>query len=594
MSSWSDLVLWGVQLLTTASIFPESIGWLARLSTLTITLPIPFQAISRLGLFVGITSIVLALGALTPEGFSASNASHASSEITAPDPVLDTIPFPQSVNVGSAKLKLTPLLLAQTTNQELKPLSGVFAAEYQSLTGGKVVTHSSPSESSTIVQLALDHSLSEQTYRLVIDSKILITGASYAAVAMGTVTFLQLLEQENDGTFAVPQLIAIDSPTLPFRGLLVDVARNWHDVSTLEQLIELARWYKINYLQPPLTDNDLFTFPTAAFPELMTPEKHYTKEQLQKLVEYASVRGVTLIPELDVPGHSRLMVKRKADKFGFNSALKDPSIRAVSTINMGREAAYQALDKLVKEVAKIFCTGPYIHMGGDEAKLQPLASDPEVQRYMSVHKLDSVEELYRHFIVRMNEIVKRHGKQMMVWEGFRKEGRVEIPRDITVMEFETAYQLPSDLLAGGYQVINASWMPLYVVNEKKWEPDYIYNTWNPYRWENPFPQHPSFIPIQLEPAPQVKGAMMCAWEQAQEIELTSLRRRLAAMSERAWQGGLQPERSFVWFEGALAHTDKALEAVLTGAKSLKLSADSGDYMDYMLKSFIKRCAGCFQ
>ncbi len=473
---------------------------------------------------------------------------------------LNTLPSPKSAVFDMVLLTVTPNLSCKVATSKLRPLVQVIDKEFHQITGGRIVVATSGSSSQ--VTLALDLAMDEQTYRLIIDSNIQITGGSYQAVAMGTVTLLQMLKRQSDGRFAVPRVTISDCPALPFRGLLVDVARKWHDVSTLQQLIELARWYKINYVQLHLSDDTLFTFPSSPFPELPTPEKHYTKAELRELVEYARVRGVALIPEIEMPGHARPMVERRPDKFGFESTLKDAHGRTINTMNIGREKAYGALKTLVGEVADIFKTSPYIHMGGDEANLEPLSAEPEGQRYMETHQLANVHELYRHFIVQMNEIVKRHGKQMIVWEGFRKDGQVEIPRDVLVMEFETAYQLPQDLLAGGYKIINTSWKPLYVVNERKWEPEYIYNSWNPYRWENPFPQHPSFKPIQLEPTPYVIGAMMCAWEQDQDIELPSLRQRLAAMSERTWHGGLQPEQPFAWFEEALVHTDQTLTTIL--------------------------------
>jgi hexosaminidase len=476
-------------------------------------------------------------------------------------PSLQAIPFPRREAPTGGTLNIPPTLLVHVTSPELRPLVGVLDREYHFLTEGRIIPRSSGAQTPSQLFLALDPAVGAQTYRLIIDSAIHIAGGSYEAVAMGSVTFLQMLVQQADQSFTLPQVVISDSPVMPFRALMIDVARNWHDVSTLEQIIELARWYKINYVQLHLSDNELFTFPTRAFPELPTPEKHYTKAQLQGLVEYARMRGVTLVPELDVPGHARPMVERRPDKFGFAAKLNDKRGRTLSTINMGREAAYLAIDNLVAEIAKIFDGSPYIHMGGDEADIEPLAADAEVQRYMSAHKLGNVDELYRHFIVRMDEIVKRHGKQMIVWEGFRKGGHVDIPRDVIVMEFETLYQLPQDLLAGGYTVINTSWKPLYVVNERKWEPEYIYNVWNPYRWENWWQRAPSYTPIQLEPTPQVIGAMMCAWGQPQEKELPSLRQRLAAMSERAWHGGLEPERPFAWFEDAVAHTDAELETI---------------------------------
>jgi hexosaminidase len=466
------------------------------------------------------------------------------------------LPFPQTVALTGGTLPLPRTLACHVADTALRPLVGVLDGEYRMLTGGSVVA--APAAAEAPCRLAVDPKLGAEEYRLDVDSAVRLAGGSYEAVALGSVTLLQMLERGAADGAAVPKGAITDRPSMPFRGLLVDLGREWHDVSNLEQLVELARWYKINYLQLHLTDDQLFTFPTRAYPDLPTPGRHYTVEELRALDEFARARGVTLIPEFEVPGHSGVSIAHRPDIFGFAGRRE-----ARSTINMGREAAYAAIDTIMGEIADVFRTSPYIHIGGDEASLEGLAEDSDVRRYMAAHDLPDVNELYRHFLVRMNETVKRHGKRMIVWEGFAKEGRVQIPREVLVMAWETVYQLPQDLLAGGYTVLNVSWKPLYVAMEKKWPVEYIYDRWNLYRWENWVPRMPSFTPIQLDSTPRVIGSMMASWLQPEHIELPTLRRRLAALSERTWNAAMQPERPFAWFAPTLERTDSALQAVLS-------------------------------
>lgn len=175
---------------------------------------------------------------------------------------------------------------------------------------------------------------------------------------------------------------------------------------------------------------------------------------------------------------------------------------------------------------------------------------------------NNISELERHFITRINEIVKSYGKQLCVWEGFRKGGKIVIPGDIVVFEFETAYYLPNELLEDGYQVVNASWKPLYVhvAENVKWDPSYIYE-WNIWRWENWNYKFPSYTPIQCDKSDLVTGAQMCSWNQPYLTEFPSLRRRLAALSERAWIP--DAGRSTEDFLKRLNHTDNVLSK-LTG------------------------------
>lgn len=470
----------------------------------------------------------------------------------APRTELGVLPAPQSVRrLDRRRVALPDTVRCAPGDPALADLIAVVDGELRMLTGRRVIA-----DSSGTCRLSIDTTLAREGYRLRTGETIEIAGGSYDAVAMGTVTLLQMLYDDGE-RWLLPAVEIEDAPESSYRGLLIDVARKWHDVEMLEQLVILARWYKLNYVQLHLTDDQSFTFPTESYPRLPTPGRHYTKAQLRALVEFARVRGVAIVPEIEVPGHAGQMTARMPQTFAIARRDSNPG-----TINMGREQAYRALDRIIREIAQLFTTSPYIHIGGDEASLDHLADDPQVTRYLRAKKLENVTELYRHFLVRMHEIVQKHGKRTVVWEGFAREGTVEIPRDILVMAWETIYQLPQDLLAGGYTIVNASWKPLYVVNQRKWDPAVIYR-WNLYRWENWIPRMPSFTPIQLEPSSMIVGASMSSWDQPQHVTLHSLRPRVPAMSERIWHRDSVAERSFDWFRATYALADSALQRVLS-------------------------------
>jgi hexosaminidase len=153
-----------------------------------------------------------------------------------------------------------------------------------------------------------------------------------------------------------------------------------------------------------------------------------------------------------------------------------------------------------------------------------------------------MDEIYRYFIVRMNDILKKKNKTMCVWEGFKRNGKVSIPNDIIVYPFESLYNLPNHLEEDGYKLVNTSWVPLYVVGSgvkngsipRKWSPEKIYD-WNMWQWENWYHKSPATEnPIQLNKSSSVIGAQICAWEQTDEAEIPSLRRRIPTFSERVW------------------------------------------------------------
>ena len=277
--------------------------------------------------------------------------------------------------------------------------------------------------------------------------------------------------------------------------------------------------------------------------------------QLRDLESFAAARGVTIVPSLEMPGHGGTLVNALPTLVG-----DDPLVPATGAICPGRESTYKFADTLVGEVCDVFRSTPYYHIGGDEVDKSAWAKCKHCIGFRKQHGIENDEELYRHFLVRMDDIVKKHGKHMIVWEGFKVAGKIPVPKDITVMEFESLYELPQNYLAAGYKVINTAWQPLYVVNDRNWSPEKILS-WNMYRWENWWDRSAAYGKgIDVPPTPLVIGAEMCSWEQPANIEIPSLRQRLAAMSERVWDH--KTRRTFADFSNRLENTDAKLTKLL--------------------------------
>lgn len=459
------------------------------------------------------------------------------------------IPQPAKIakNEG-VKLDLKRGFDFQTKGDNFQVLIDVFQTNFWLLTD---LDPTATVDDPIAIELGLDKKLSAETYQLSIDDRVTIKGGSYEAIAMATTSLLQLIGED----LTWPGVEIRDQPDSDYRALMLDLARAWHDIPTLEQMITLCSWYKIRYLHLHLTDDQSFTIPSDYFPQLPTPNRHYTKEQIAHLNEYAHARGVVLIPEIDVPGHASPFIKAMPERFG----LADVSTNSY-TLNMGKEGVYTALDSLIEELAALFPASPYIHIGSDEVNPNGMAEDPAVQAYLAEKKLESIEDLYRHFIIRLHESVKKQGKQTVVWEGFGPAGTVDMPKDIIVMAWETSHYRPGALLEDGFTIINASFKPLYVVNNRRWPVQYIYEDWHKYKWENwDSNVDPSFPGIIVKPNEKVIGGSMLAWEQRQHKQLPSLRHRLAAMSERLWQND---PGAWSNFSQRLAHTDQQLERLL--------------------------------
>jgi N-acetyl-beta-hexosaminidase len=468
---------------------------------------------------------------------------------------LSLIPWPKSVAVAPGRMVLGAQNRIVIGDPTLAPLAEVLGGEIRAVTGLWLeATRAKPSPGDIV--LSLDPGLQNEAHRVAVSDIATVAGGNYGAVALGTVTLLQALEVK-DGRVTLARLKVTDEPQSAYRGLLVDVARQYHSPENLKQMIKLCRFYKVRYLQLHLTDDQSFMFPSRTYPQLATKNQHggrtYTVEELTDLVAYADARHVTLIPEYEVPGHSAAANRALPDLFLIKGT---KPYEHHASINFAKPEVMQAVATIVGEMCEVFKSSPYFHIGGDEADLAFAHQNADFKAAFQKHNLPNQHQLYRKFVVDMNELVKKHGKQMMVWEGFGREPNspVPIPKDIIVMAYEIAFYMPDALVRDGYQVVNASWTPLYVVNRGR-PPQEIY-AWHLHQFK-PFGAKAAARGVLAPPGAGVIGAQMCAWEQSEAVELPNERTRLPAVLERIWNP--TAGKTYADFAARLEATDRQLD-----------------------------------
>lgn len=476
---------------------------------------------------------------------------------------MNIVPWPKSMEVApTGGMTLTNAGRIVAASDELLPLANVLSDEIYLTTALRlqpVKDQAKPGD----IELQIAKDLKEEAYTVkVADGKAVVTGGSYAGTAMGTVTLLQAIQVPGPKA-TLAALTVKDEPAVAFRGLMLDPARSYHPMDTYKQTIELCRLYKVRYLQLHLSDYGAFYFPSKAMPKLGAHKPGYTWEQMQELEQYAAQRGVSIIPELEVPGHAGAMVDAMPELFRLD---KDNGY----TINFASPKVLEALDTLVGEMCEVFKSTPYFHIGGDEAILSYAERNPDFKKVIEEKGLAGAHDVYRLFLGQMNEMVKKRGKKMIVWEGFRQEAsKIEIPKDIIVMEYESHFYTPDNLLKDGYTMINAAWTPLYVVREHKWPARKIYE-WNQELWGKFSMRYEDTKWFQLKSSPQILGAEMCAWEQSPLITISSLRGRLPAMSERIWNptAGKTYEDYAKRFQATDTLLERIIRPVMVSAKGL--------------------------
>lgn len=418
--------------------------------------------------------------------------------------MLNIIPTPQITSMGDASAKLMPHFSAD----EKFSNAADTLKEYAFRTKGIELV-----QGECGINFKYDASIKSEAYKLTVSDNCAtvlagdLVGANHAAV-----TIIQLLEKD-DNNITLPIGTIEDYPECSWRGVMVDLARDFHELDVLYEYVDMCCFFKLKYLHLHFTDYQSYALPSKAFPKLPTPSRHYTEEELKGLMAYATSRGVQIVPEIDTPGHSLLFTDAYPEVFGDEGIIcnSDTSMNAMRT--------------LFGELCELFSDSEYIHIGGDEVNIKCWTNCPrcldkfkkegiDVDAYLSSDEKcrELAEFIYATFVKNLCEIVLSYGKTPVVWEGFNEKYNHLIPRDAVIMSWENYFQTTPDLLNAGFRIINCAWRPMYVVTPTRyWSTNDVYN-WNVYTWGAVHPESPYLNEnLVVEPTAQVEGGQLLAW-----------------------------------------------------------------------------------
>lgn len=447
---------------------------------------------------------------------------------------IKVIPTPKEVNLGNGFFKLNNKTSINVQDKDLLPASKILTEYLERSTGLKLEINKSSKFENTVL-LAINSNLPDGSYNINVNKNVEIEGSNYETVAQGIATLIQIAVKQND-SYVIPKLNLKDSSDFDFRSVMLDLARFYQPIETLKETIDLLWLYKIKYFHLHLSDNKRFTFPLKKYPKLNQHNGHgdreyYTTQELESLVLYAKERGITIIPEIDLPGHSTILWNTYPEVFGYlNPKTKKPE--PLYVINMANEKSYEVTNDIIKELATVFYTSPYIHIGGDEVYLGNIKKIPDYKSYTEKHGLKTENELYCHFINRLNKMVNATGKKTLVWEGFHDTGAgdIVIDKSISVVVWDASFNKPKNLIDNGYKVINSTWIPWYMVGAMNLAP----SPETAYKWDVTDWNHREYENIKLESKNGILGGQISFWEQNYQRVVPILRERVPILSERLW------------------------------------------------------------
>lgn len=334
------------------------------------------------------------------------------------------LPMPQSVRVGAGAFTINATTPIVATDPSLAPLAEVLRQEIRLATGLQLPTATGTAGNPQIVLRLGNVPNGEEAYRLeVTPESALITANTYQGAAWGTVTLLQAIDRSGEG-FSLPRMVIDDAPRYAYRGFMKDVARQDVPIEQLYAAVNLCRLYKVRYLHLHLSDDHAFVFPSTKYPQLGNRNsgahsgpapKVYDLQQLKDLVRYADERGVTLIPEIDGPGHTDAM--RKSMPAELDSPRQPGGGARLGLLNMCNERMYEVMDDLIGEVAEVFASSPYIHIGADEVNTGAIKGAAEYEDFIKQHGMKGPHEVFVYYTTRVTDMVAKRGKKAIAWEG---------------------------------------------------------------------------------------------------------------------------------------------------------------------------------
>jgi hexosaminidase len=293
---------------------------------------------------------------------------------------------------------------------------------------GAPLKNSNLASSKSSIQIRLsDQIVNPEAYEMEIKpAQITIKAKTSAGVFYAVQSLIQIMSPAAKNALSIPSATIKDTPRFPYRGMMLDVSRHFMPLDFLKKYIdELAR-LKINRFHWHLSDGQAFRFESKKYPLLHyaksskwpTNEGFYTQEEMKSLVKYAQDRSITIIPEIDVPGHSEALLEAYpeygcVDSLGISFKLQAEMCPNDKTIAF--------VKNILDEVMEVFPSKD-IHIGGDEASKVNWKNCPVCEKRMTDLKLSTVEELQSKFISSLDQYIKDKGRKMIGWDEIMEGG----------------------------------------------------------------------------------------------------------------------------------------------------------------------------
>jgi hexosaminidase len=332
------------------------------------------------------------------------------------------VPLPSSLDEAEGAFDLTSAVVIHTGSDPRVNAIGRYLGDVIGLAAGpeplRVESGDAPASDGIHLQLGAAADGGEEAYELLVEpTRVTITGNHPAGLFYGVQTFRQLIPAvvefeaarfNKERPLRVHAVRISDRPRFGWRGAMLDVARHFLSVDEVKRYIDLMSLYKLNRLHLHLADDQGWRIEIKSWPNLTLhggstevgggPGGYYTQAQYADIVKYAQERFITIVPEIDMPGHTNAALASYAELNcdGVARQLYTGIKVGFSALCVDKDVTYKFIDDVVREIAAM-TPGQYFHVGGDEVETLTAAQ-------------------YVQFIERVQKIVQSHGKRMVGWD----------------------------------------------------------------------------------------------------------------------------------------------------------------------------------
>lgn len=392
------------------------------------------------------------------------------------------VPYPNNVKEleGVFAINNQTSIQYNLFNDTLKRSVALFQDAIETQSGYRlpVTTTSSRLMNSIIFRIVNVDSLGKEGYILKIQpNQIEVSANSQNGIFYAVQSLVQLLpwESKPKNTISLACTQIIDSPRFPWRGMMLDCSRYFFPTGFIKKLLDNLALHKINIFHWHLTDDPGWRIEIKAFPELTNKGAYrketvigsytdsllkfdgkryggfYTQQEIKEIVKYASDRFITIVPEIEMPGHAQAAIAsypwlgstdvptEVATFWGVKPYLYNPF-----------DTTFYFLEKVLTEVFELF-PGEYVHIGGDEAVKDQWIANPKIQEKIRALGLKNENELQSWFIKRIQKFVQSKGKKIIGWDEITEGGA---PKDAAIMYWRSEHTGPFvDAVKGNHPVI---------------------------------------------------------------------------------------------------------------------------------------------